>query len=96
MTTDGERGDMQNRGLLTSDDRAFFSGDKEFESEEKKTQARRDKRHNIRQRMEHIAEDIELLQEAGEDDLVNEFYADIGRYERLEQQIRELQEQVEK
>lgn len=85
---------MQNRGLLTDDDRAFFRGEREFGDDDKESQARRDKRHNIRQRMEHVAEDLELLQEAGEDDLVNEFYGDIGRYERLEQQIQDLQERV--
>lgn len=96
MATDSERRHMQNRGLLTDDDRAFFRGEREFADDDKKGQARRDKRHNIRSRMANIAEDIELLQEAGEDDLVNEFYGDIGRYERLEQQIQNLQEQIDR
>lgn len=93
MTTDGETPHMQNRGLLTADDRAFYRGEKDVEDEDK---TRREKRYNIRQRMENVAEDIELLQEAGEDDLVNEFYGDIGRYERLEQQIQNLQEQIDR
>lgn len=93
MATDSESERVQNRGLLTADDRAFFRGDKEVEDEDK---TRREKRYNVRQRMENVAEDIERLREAGEDDLVNEFYGDIGRYERLEQQIRELQDQVDK
>lgn len=96
MTTDSEGGRVQNRGLLTEDDRAFYRGEKTVESSEKNEKINREKRYNIRQRKENIAKDIDILLEAGEEDLVNEFYADIGRYERLEQEIQELRNHIDK
>lgn len=89
-TTDNGRR-MENRGLLTADDRAFF---REKTAKSNPEQARRDKRSNVRKRIERIEEDLELLQAAGEGDLVEEFYARLGRHERLEERLRDLEEKV--
>lgn len=83
---------MENRGLLTADDRTFFQGGAEKDDP---VQARRDKRHNIRKRIERIERDLEILQAAGEEDLVEEFYSTLGRHERLEERLRRLEEQID-
>lgn len=90
-TADNSR-TMENRGLLTADDRAFFEGQKDVDNADK---TRREKRYNVRQRIDRVAEDIEILRDAGEDDLVEDLYDEIGRYERLEKQLRDLREQLE-
>ena len=92
MATASEEERVQNRGLLTSDDRAFFEGEKDTDTPDK---TRREKLYNVRRRIEHIAEDIDILREAGEDETVEKFYGEIGRYERLEKQLRELEQKVE-
>ncbi|WP_135306307.1 hypothetical protein [Haloarcula amylovorans] len=84
---------MQNRGLLTDDDRALFRGEKDIDAEEE-TKQRRERRHNIRQRIDHIEEDLEILAEADEERVLQDFHeqtdkkeALIGRIERLEQAV---------
>ena len=92
MATNDETDRMQNRGLLTEDDRAFFRGEKETDDPDK---TRREKLFNVRERRDNVAEDLELLREAGEDETVEQFYAVVGRYERLERQLHDLQSQLD-
>lgn len=91
MATGQQARHMENRGLLTADDRAFYRGEKDVEDEEKMA---REKRYNVRQRIENIEEDIEILRQAGEDQVVEDFYDAIGRYERLERELAELKEEI--
>lgn len=83
---------MQNRGLLTGDDRDFFTGRKDVDDAQKVAY---EKRFNVRKRIEHIAEDIEILREAGEDDLIAKFYDKTGRHRELESEIQALREELE-
>jgi hypothetical protein len=83
---------MQNRGLLTGDDRDFFQGRKDVNDPEK---VAREKRFNIRRRIEHIAEDIEILREAGEDEVLAKFHEETGRHSHLESEIQALREQLD-
>lgn len=92
MATPEQPTGVQNRGLLTEDDRAFFAGEKETDDPAK---TEREKRYNIRQRIENVATDIELLREHGHDELVEDFYDEVGRYERLERELRRLREERE-
>jgi len=86
---------MANRGLLTKRDREKLQSEEDLE--------RRDAlRYNIRQRMENLEEDLQILREAGEEDLVDEFYEMFGRegednhrLEKLEREVEELREEVE-
>lgn len=89
MATSNTTRHMQNRGLLTADDRAFFEGDKDVDDP---METRRQKRYNVRQRIERLSEDLDILREAGENDLVSDFYDEVGRLE----QIDALKEQVER
>lgn len=84
---------MDHRGLLTEDDRLFFQGERDVDDRNKKAS---EIRYRVRRRMENLEQDIEILREAGETRLVEEFYEKLGRYERLERQIEELQQQIEK
>ncbi|WP_224332904.1 hypothetical protein [Haloprofundus halobius] len=45
--------------------------------------------------MDQIEEDIEILKDAGQDDLVNEFLNRFGRIERLEREIDHLRDQLD-
>lgn len=87
---------MENRGLLTADDRALFQGEKDVENREK---ALRERRYNVRRRIEHIAEDLEILREAGEDELVEEFREETGQSEAFEAklmaELADLREQLD-
>lgn len=92
MATGQQSRSMENRGLLTGDDRAFFKGEKDVDDPEK---VAREKRYNIRRRIENIAEDLEILRDAHEDDVIAKFYEETGRHSRLEEQIEELQKQLD-
>lgn len=77
---------MRNRGLLTLDDRRVFTGEKEA------TAARQaDIRWNVEQRMNRIERDLEILREAGEEELVEKFYAKYGGDAELERRIERLE-----
>ena len=82
---------MENRGLLTADDRAFFKGEKEVDNPEK---VEREKRYNVRRRIERIAQDLDILRGAGESSVVEDFYEETGRYERLEKKVKELEQEL--
>lgn len=80
---------MRNRGLLTKADRNALLGEREVTDERLA-----DIRYNIRQRMAHIEDDLQILREAGEDDLVAGFYDRFGRAAQLEQRVAELEERL--
>lgn len=81
---------MRNRGLLTLDDRKVFTGEKEPEEGRLS-----DIRWNVDQRMERIERDLEILREAGEDELVEEFYTRFERGAEMERRIERLEELLE-
>lgn len=83
---------MENRGLLTDDDRRFFQGDKTVSNPD---QTRHEKAYNIRQRIQNLATDIDILRNADEDGLVDAFYAETNRNERLRQQLEDLQQKLD-
>lgn len=78
-------------GLLTPNQRAFFRGEKDDVEEDN---YRRGARHSVRQRMEQIEEDLQLLEEHGQEDLVLEFHARFSRVARVEDQLDEVQERL--
>lgn len=80
---------IMSRGLLTDAEKAFLRGEKTDVDE---AQYRYNVRSNFRTRMDELEQDIQLLQEAGEDDLVNEFFSRFGRVERLEQELGRVEE----
>ena len=83
---------VMNRGLLTKAQREYLRGEKpDVDAESYRYRTRSD----FRQRMERLEEDLELLREAGEDDLVGEFYERFGRVERLQREVERLREQLE-
>jgi small-conductance mechanosensitive channel len=84
---------MKNRGLLTEDDRRLFRDQKNVDDAEK---TKRERRHNVRERIKHIAKDLEILREADEDDVLNEFYGAVSRDARVEEELNELRDRLEK
>lgn len=91
MANQSERTRMRNRGLLTKADREALLGDRDVDE-----QRLADIRYNIRQRMEHIEDDLQILRQAGEDELVAKFYDEFGRAAQLEARIEELEEKLER
>jgi hypothetical protein len=90
MAIEPERRSVRNRGLLTEDDRKFFRGEKDDDSEK----TRNEKRHNVRERIKNSVEDLRLLQDAGEDDLVDYFHAETDRDAKLEDELAEIRQQL--
>jgi len=84
---------MQNRGLLTEDDRELFRGEKDLDGEKEEKQ-KRERRHNVRQRIEHIKEDLEILEAAGEEGLVWEFHEETDAPSDVEARLERLEEEV--
>lgn len=80
------------RGLLTQAERDFLRGDKDVSDPEG---YRYNVRSRFRSRLDKLQEDLELLEAAGEDDLVEEFHATFDKVERLEQRLESLEEQVD-
>jgi len=78
-------------GLLSNGERDFFRGESDVQDPDG---YRRNARHRARKRMDQIEEDLEVLGEAGQADLVEEFYNRFGRDRRLEREIEELREQI--
>ncbi|WP_135822995.1 hypothetical protein [Halostella litorea] len=79
------------RGLLTESQREFLRGEKDDVDEQT---YRYNVRSDFRQRMDRLEEDLELLEQAGEDDLIDEFNDRFGASE-FEQQLDRLEEQFE-
>lgn len=78
-------------GLLTDGQRAFVRGAKDVSNPDS---YRSNTRYRVRQRMDQIEEDLRVLQEHGQDDLVDEFYARFGRAAQLEARVDELEAQL--
>ena len=87
MQSESESDRMRNRGLLTRGDREALRDDIDEEK-------LHDLRWNVRKRMERIGEDLEILEEAGEDELVDEFYDEFGVGD-LARRVRELEKGVD-
>lgn len=79
-------------GLLSKGEREFFEGEKEPDDPDG---YRRNARYRARQRIDQIEEDLELLQEAGEDDIVNEFHQRFSRVGQLEKEVDRLRSELE-
>lgn len=79
-------------GLLSTGEREFYRDEKDPDDPDG---YRRNARYRARQRINEIEEDLELLEDAGEDDLVEEFYQRFSRVSQLEQRLNELEGQVD-
>lgn len=78
-------------GILSEGEREFFRGNKDVEDTDG---YRRNARYRARKRIEQIEKDLQVLKEAGEDDLVEEFYNQFSRVQRLEDEIEQLRREV--
>ena len=78
-------------GILSDGERRFFRDEKDVKDPDG---YQRNARYRARQRMDQIEEDLEVLREAGQEDLVEEFYDRFGRVERLEREVEELRKQL--
>lgn len=79
-------------GILSDGERAFFRDEKEVEDPDG---YERNARYRARQRMDQIEEDLDVLREAGQEDLVKEFVNRFGRVERLEKEVEELRSKLD-
>lgn len=80
-------------GILSEGERKFFNGESDVEDPDG---YRRNARYRARKRIEQIERDLEVLEEAGEDDLVEEFYNQFSRVQRLEQEVESLRQQLDR
>jgi hypothetical protein len=80
------------RGLLTEAERDFLRGDKTDVDPEG---YRYNVRSRFRARLDELEKDIQLLEEAGEDDLVDEFHRTFDKVERLQQRVDSLEKQID-
>lgn len=78
-------------GLLSTGEREFLRGEKDVEDPDGYL---RNVRHRARKRMTQMEEDLTVLEEAGQDELVEEFYNSFGRDRRLEREIERLHEEL--
>ena len=78
-------------GLLSKSEREFFRDKKDVEDPDG---YKRNARYRARQRMDRIENDLELLRQAGQDDLVDEFMNRFGKVERLQRQVEELESKL--
>lgn len=79
-------------GLLSDGERAFFRGEKNVEDPDG---YRRNARYRANQRIDQIERDLGVLRDAGQDDLVEDFFNRFGRVRRLEREVEELREQLD-
>lgn len=80
---------MRNRGILTREDREIFQGEKEVDDDRLQ-----DIRWNVDQRMDRIERDLEILEAAGEDELVDDFYDRFGMGDII-RRVRELERRAD-
>ena len=80
-------------GILSKGEREFFQGEKEVEDPDG---YKRNARYRARKRIEQIERDLEVLEEAGQEDLVDEFYNRFNRVGRLEREVEELRDELGK
>lgn len=92
MGANDESPAIMSRGLLTKSEKEFLRGEKDDVDQQ---QYRYNVRSNFKARMEMLEDDLELLDEAGEDDLVEAFYQRFGRVERLEKEVERLRAELE-
>lgn len=78
-------------GILSDGEREFFRGEKDVKNPDG---YRRNARYRARQRMDQIEEDLQVLREAGQDDLVDDFHQRFERVGRLEREIEELRSRL--
>jgi hypothetical protein len=81
------------RGLLTEGEREFLRGEKTDIDDPQGY--RYNVRSTFRARLEMLEQDLELLKEAGEDDLVEEFHSTFDKVERLQDRVESLENQVD-
>lgn len=79
-------------GILSEGERAFFDGRKEVGDP---AGYERNARYRARQRMDQIEKDLDVLREAGQEDIVKEFLNRFGRVERLEKEVEQLRDQLD-
>ncbi len=89
MQSESESDRMRNRGLLTKRDRKALRGERDVTSEQLQ-----DIRWNVRKRIERIERDLEILEAAGEDELVDDFYGEFGMTD-IARRVRELERESE-
>jgi hypothetical protein len=91
MDTGSQAKTRVSTGILTEGEREFLRGEKDVENP---GGYRSNVRYRAKQRMDQIEEDLEVLREAGEDDLVEEFFGRFGRVQRLEREVEELRDEL--
>ena len=79
-------------GILSNGEREFYRHEKDVKDPDG---YRRNARYRARKRMDQIEEDLELLEQAGEDDLVEEFHNRFSRVGQLEKEVDRLRSKVD-
>lgn len=79
-------------GLLSDGEREFFQGEKDPKDPDG---YKRNARYRARKRMDRIERDLEILADAGQEDLVEEFHNRFSRVGQLERELAELREKVD-
>ncbi|WP_247005098.1 hypothetical protein [Halosolutus gelatinilyticus] len=80
------------RGLLTKSEREFLRGEKD---DVDARQYRYNIRSNFRSRVSELEDDLELLRDAGEEELVEEFHNTFSRMDRLEREVERLRDELD-
>lgn len=93
MATTHEPPRIMSRGLLTKSEREFLRGEKDDVDEQ---QYRYNIRSNFRARVSELEDDLELLRASGEGELVEEFHSTFSRMERLEREVEQLRDELER
>lgn len=76
-------------GLLSQAEREFLNGDRDVENPDG---YHGNLRHRARKRIEQIERDLELLDEHGHDDIVNEFWNKYSEHEQLRDDVDEIRD----
>ena len=93
MATRGKHSNQAvSRGLLTKSEREVLRGEKDDVDEDSYIY---NIRTRARKRMNELEDDLELLEEAGEDELVRDFFQRFGKVERLEREIEALEQRLD-
>lgn len=79
-------------GILSEGERRFFRGESDVDNPDG---YRGNARYRARKRMEQIEEDIEVLEAAGEEDIVEEFFDMFSRDRRLKREVEELRRRLD-
>ncbi len=92
MATTPEPHGIMSRGLLTKSEREFLRGEKD---DVDARQYRYNIRSNFRSRVSELEDDLELLRDAGEEELVEEFHNTFSRMDRLEREVERLRDELD-